>query len=55
MTEELYVYDEASGHLFCKYCRRNYLNKEHNENCQVLHHDELTRRCKPPDGGVGDG
>jgi hypothetical protein len=48
MAEELYEYDEASGHLFCKYCGRNYLAKKHNEGCQSINH-ELPKQSKDSD------
>lgn len=54
VAEELYVHKIVSGHLFYKYCGRNYLGKVHNEGCLSLRHDELTIRTKPPDSGEYD-
>lgn len=36
-AEDIYEYDKASGHLFCKYCGVNYLsNIKHEEDCCIL-------------------
>lgn len=33
--DDPWVFDKASGHLFCKYCGENYLNKKHKPECQL--------------------
>lgn len=36
MSIELYKYDKASGHLFCKHCGNNYLLHKHKEDCKGI-------------------
>jgi primosomal protein N' len=40
-NDELYEYDKASGHLFCKYCGNNYLLKQHKPDCESLKEVDL--------------
>jgi hypothetical protein len=36
MNENIYEYDKASGHLFCKGCGNNYLLQTHKDDCTLV-------------------
>lgn len=35
-VEEFWEFDEATGHLFCRYCGNNYMLEKHKEDCQSI-------------------